>query len=63
MKRVTLIAIISLCLIIITYFVEIIIGFFSLDNMIYLYRFFGILNLLGYLGLLPFFIKLYQKQQ
>ncbi|MDQ0064549.1 hypothetical protein J2T03_000432 [Chryseobacterium lathyri] len=63
MKRVTLIAIISLCLIITTYFVEIIIGFFNLENMIYLYRFFGILNLLGYVGILPFFIKLYQKQR
>lgn len=62
MKRVTLIAIMSLCLIIATYFAEIIIGFFNLDNMIYLYRFFSILNLLGYIGLLPFFIKLYQKQ-
>jgi hypothetical protein len=62
MKRVTLITIMSLCLIIATYFAEIIIGFFNLDNMIYLYRFFSILNLLGYIGLLPFFIKLYQKQ-
>lgn len=63
MKRVTLIAIISLCVIIATYFVEIVIGFFNVDDIIYVYRFCSILSFLGYIGILPFFIKLYQKQQ
>ncbi|PIF46078.1 hypothetical protein CLU96_3096 [Chryseobacterium sp. 52] len=63
MKRVTLIAIISLCVIIATYFAEIIIGFLNLNDIMTFYRFFGAVNLLGYIGLLPFFIKLYQKQR
>ncbi|GEN72777.1 hypothetical protein CLA01_28490 [Chryseobacterium lathyri] len=63
MKEVTLIAIISLCIIIATYFVEFIIGFFNINDIMYVYRVCGVISLLGYVGILPFFIKLYQKQR
>lgn len=63
MKKVTLLAIISLCVIIATYFVEFIIGFFDINDIMSVYRICGVLSLLGYAGILPFFIKLYQKQR
>jgi len=62
MKKVTLLAIISLCVIIATYFVEFVIGFFNINDIMSVYRVCGVLSLLGYIGILPFFIKLYQKQ-
>jgi hypothetical protein len=63
MKEVTLLAIISLCIIIATYFIELIIGFFNINEIMYVYRVCAVISLLGYVGILPFFIKLYQKQR
>lgn len=62
MKNATLIAMISVGTIILIDLVQIIASFFEFYSM-GLFRVFGILNLIAFVGVLQFFVKLYNKQK
>ncbi|KPE50737.1 hypothetical protein [Chryseobacterium indologenes] len=62
MKNTTLIAIISLIVIVLIDFVQIVLSFFEVYSLP-VFRLFGVLNLIAFAGLLPFFITLYKKQK
>lgn len=62
MKGATLLAVISLSIIILIDLIQLIIGFFEVYS-IELYRAFGVVNLICFVGILQFFVKLYNKQK
>lgn len=62
MKGATLLAIISLSIIIIVDLIQFILGFFEVFSM-NMYRIFGFVNLICFVGILQFFVKLYNKQK
>ncbi len=62
MKNTTLIAIISLIAIVLIDFVQIVLSFFEVYSLS-VFKLFGVLNLIAFAGLLPFFITLYKKQK
>lgn len=62
MKNATLLAVISLGAIILIDLIQIIMSFFDFYS-IDLFRLFGVLNLIAFTGLLPFFVTLYNKQK
>ncbi|HCN49909.1 MAG TPA: hypothetical protein DIT10_12600 [Chryseobacterium sp.] len=62
MKGATLLAIISLSVIILLDLIQFILGFTEMYS-IELYRAFGIIHLLCFAGILQFFVKLYNKQK
>lgn len=62
MKNATLIAIISLSVVILLDLIQFILSFFEIYS-IGMYRIFGVLNFLGFVGILQFFVKLYNKQK
>ncbi|WES99125.1 hypothetical protein P2W68_05780 [Chryseobacterium arthrosphaerae] len=62
MKGATLLAVISLSIIILVDLIQLILGFTETYSM-ELYTAFGVINLLCFVGILQFFIKLYNKQK
>lgn len=62
MKNATLIAIISLIVIVLIDFIQLILSFFEVYSLP-VFRLFGFINLVAFAGLLPFFIQLYKKQK
>ncbi|PKF75904.1 hypothetical protein CW752_02325 [Chryseobacterium sp. PMSZPI] len=62
MKNATLIAVISLSIIILIELIQFVLSFFETYSM-QLYRVFGVINLICFMGILQFFIKLYNKQK